>query len=443
MRERIKKYLNKEFIMSKLRLLWSKGFFAIFTGTFMIKMISFCSTILLPRVFGDPDLYGILSIVENFNSYLILIGGLGLANSVMRFCVLKEDYADKRAVFSFCLRVGTCINTAAFILVASYLALFDFKVPGVRLYIFVGLAIPMLSYIFDCITLFLRADMKNREYAKLSVTYSALFAGLQVLLAIPWKVEGALLGRYVAFGASLLIGFMMLKNNTDLFKKEKGLLSKKDKKEICGFALGGLFSNAFSMIMPMNEQMVVTMILVSESQVAFYKAASIIPTQLQFVANAIIIFIYPYFVKHTNDLEWVYANAKKLMLAMVGVIGTIVLILFPLSGFLINFIYGEQYLPALPLMRVMWFCFAINAIFRLPLGNIIGAIGKVKFSAINGGVTAACHIALDIFFIRRMGIGGAAIALTIAYLGSGIANFVYLRHIVKKDRLRRLEEGEV
>lgn len=438
---KIKKYLNKEYIKTNLKKLLEKGFFAIFTGTFLIKVISFCSTLLLPRVFGDTDLYGILSIVENFNSYLILIGGLGLANSVMRFCVLKETYAEKRAVFSFCLRLGTCINTAILIVIASYLALFDFRIPGVRMYLFVGLAIPMLSYIFDCVTLFLRADMKNREYAKLSVLYAALFAGLQVLLAIPWKVNGALVGRYLAFGTALVIGFLMIKNNTDLFKQEKTLLSRADKKEICGFALGGLFSNAFSMIMPINEQMVVTMVLVSETQVAYYKAASIIPTQLQFVANAIIIFVYPYFVQHTKDLEWVWQNAKKLMLAMLGVIGLIVLVMFPMSGWLIDFIYGADYMPALPLMRVMWLCFAVNAVFRLPLGNVIGAIGKVKFSAINGGVTAGCHILLDIFFIKNFGIGGAAVALSIAYLGSGIANLIYLNHIVKKARLEQPEEA--
>lgn len=99
--------------------------------------------------------------------------------------------------------------------------------------------------------------------------------------------------------------------------------------------------------MPMNEQMVVTVLLADETQTAFYKAASLVPTNLQFIANAIVIFVYPYFTKHSEDFGWVKNKAKLTFLALAGINCTDCIgIIMYVSAFLINIIFGKDYLPA-------------------------------------------------------------------------------------------------
>jgi O-antigen/teichoic acid export membrane protein len=94
-------------------------------------------------------------------------------------------------------------------------------------------------------------------------------------------------------------------------------------------------------------------------------------------------------------------------------------------------------MPALGLMRMMWIAFTINSVVRMPVGSVLGAIGKVKFNAINSGITAACHLVLDYIFISYFGISGAAAALTIAYIGSGIANIIYLNVLARRSEKLR------
>lgn len=430
----MEKYLTKTHLKSVIKGLKAKGFFSIFGSTFLVKCISFSSMLFLPRIIANTEQYGILSIVDNFNSYLILVSGLGLSNSILRFCALKEDLAEKRAIFEFCLKCGLVINGVILCLAVLGIFIIDFDIEGLESYLLLGIGIPIFTYIYDCVSLYLRAELKNKEYARLSVVYTACFAGLQIVLAIFLKIYGALIGRYLALMVALIVAFVFIKNGTELltFKSEK--LSPDIKRALFNFAIGALVGNAFSIIMPINEQMVVTALLSDETQVAFYKVASIGPTNLQFIANAIVMFVYPYFTKNAYNINWV---KKKMLLTLGGialVILPIVAIMFIFAPQLISIIFGSQYLPATSLMRVMCITFAINSVLRMPVGSILGAMGYVKFNAINAGVTAVIHFVLDLYFISKYGIAGAAIALTIAYLGAGVANFIYIFILVKRKK---------
>ncbi len=430
----MRKYFNKAYLKKGIGLLKSKGFFSIFGSTFLVKFISFSSVLFLPRIIVDTDQYGILSIVDNFNSYLILISGLGLSNSILRFCALREESSEKRAVFEFCLKWGLIINGVFLIIAVVAISIIDFDIEGLAPYLIFGIGIPTFTYGYDCISLYLRADLKNKEYARLSIIYTACFAGLQILFAIGFKIYGALFGRYIALIAVLVVGVMFIKKKTSFFDLKPATLTKSEKKELIYFAIGGLAANAFSIIMPMNEQMVVTALLSDETQVAFYKVASIGPTNLQFIANAIVIFIYPYFVKRSEDFKWV---KNKMLLTLGGIAAVIVpimAVMFIFAPQLISIIFGSQYLPATNLMRVMCVTFAINSILRMPVGSILGAMGHVKFNAVNAGVTAGVHFLLDLYFISKYGIAGAAIALTLAYLGAGLVNFIYVFILARKHK---------
>lgn len=427
-------YLNKQTIKKGISSLQERGFFSIFFGSVIVKMISFCSTLLLPRIIADTSQYGILSIVDNFNSYLILVSGLGLQNSILRFCVIREKYKDKRAVFNFCLNWGTVINGIALVIAVFIIFNTNLGIDGLRKYLFIAVGIPMINYFFDCISLFLRADMKNREYARLSVFYTLFYAGFQVIFAIGLKVYGAILGRYIGLFLTVLIGIVIIKKRTELFNVRASAMTGQQKKEIISFALVGLLANSFSVMMPLNEQMVLTAVVKDEVQVAYYRAAYLLPSNLQFIANAVITFVYPYFIKNMDDIQWVWKKTKHTVLALSAIILPIAIILSILSPQVIKIIFGDDYLPAVGMMRMMWIAFSINSIFRMPLGSILGAIGRIKFNAYNAGITAVLHLILDYYFITSKGVHGAAYGLTIAYIFAGILNLGYFLFILKKGR---------
>lgn len=429
----MKRYINK--LISAIKSLMEKGFFHIFIGNTLVKCVSLCSAILLPRILVPESIYGMLGTVDNVNSYLILMNGLGLANSVLRFCAMKDTLEEKTAVFRFCLKFGL-VADGLIILIYLPLLLFSTLFDGgnygaAKVYILVACLIPLLTYIQEVAMLYMRANLMNKSYSKVSVLYTILYAGFQVLLALIFSLNGVFVGRYIALSITVAICFRMLYRNKVL-SKESELLSRDEKKKIILYGMGTMISNAFSLIMPYNETLVVNLVLQDLNSTAYYKAASMIPSNLQYIATSVVVFIFPYFAKKTGQWKWVRKNSTLVILGMLGIMVPIMVVGYILTPYIILWIYGENYAPAIEIMKPMWVAFGVNAIVRVPLGNILAALGELKFNIILSVFISLLHLALDYYFISTMGIGGAAYALMIAYGVSGLCSMIYI--FTKRER---------
>lgn len=416
-------------LRSMIRALLDKGFFHIFIGNTLVKFVSLCSAVFLPRVLVPESLYGMLATVDNVNSYLILMNGLGLANSILRFCAMRETKQEKTAVFRFCLKAGFLADLVI-ILIYVPILLFTTLLSGgnygtAKPYIIIACLIPLFTFVQEVVLVYMRANMLNKAYSKLSVTYTILYAGFQIALAYWFSLGGVFIGRYIALSLTVAGGFYLLARN-QVFSKEKISLSRKEKKEIILYGAGAMIANSFSLIMPQNETLVVNLVLQDLSTTAYYKAASMIPSNLQYIATSVVVFIFPYFAKHTGDGPWILKNTKRVVIGMTCMMVPIILIGYFLSPYVINWIYGANYAPAIEIMRPMWIAFGLNAILRVPIGNILAALGELKFNLILSAVISVLHFVLDYVFISYMNIGGAAYALFIAYGVSGICSLVYL-----------------
>ena len=423
----MKGYITK--LLSAVKSLLSKGFFHIVIGNTLVKCVSLCSAILLPRILVPESIYGMLGTVDNVNSYLILINGLGLANSVLRFCAMKDTLEEKTTVFRFCLKFGL-IADGLIVLIFVPLLLFSTLFSGgnygaSKYYILVACLIPLLTYIQEVAMLYMRANLMNKAYAKVSVLYTILYAGFQILLALLCSLTGVFIGRYIALSITAFICFWMLFRNK-VIAKDASLLTRKEKKEIVLYGLGCMITNAFSLIMPYNETLVVNLVLENLNSTAYYKAASMIPSNLQFIATSVVVFIFPYFAKKSGQWRWIRKNSLLVILGMLAIMVPIMAVGYLLSPQIILWIYGANYSPAIEIMKPMWIAFGINAIVRIPLGNILAALGKLKFNIVLSAVISLLHLALDCFFISTMGIGGAAYALMISYGVSSLCSVIYL-----------------
>lgn len=429
----MKRYMEK--IKSAVKALLAKGFFHIVIGNTLVKCVSLCSAILLPRILVPESIYGMLGTVDNVNSYLILANGLGLANSVLRFCAMKETLEEKTAIFRFCLKFGIVADgliTLIFVPILLFTTLFSGGNYGAsKYYILVACLIPMFTYIQEVAMLYMRANLMNKAYSKISVLYTILYAGFQVLLALFFSLNGVFIGRYIALSITAAVCFWMLMRNKNL-SKESVLLSKEEKKKIILYGVGTMITNSFSLIMPYNETLVVNLVLENLDATAYYKAASMIPSNLQFIATSVVVFIFPYFAKKTGQWLWIRKKSLLVILGMLAIMVPIMAVGYLLSPYIILWIYGENYAPAIEIMKPMWIAFGINAIVRIPLGNILAALGELKFNIILSAFICVIHFALDYFFITTMGIGGAAYALMISYGVSSICSVIYL--FTKKER---------
>lgn len=423
----MKSLMNKLLVIVKKLL--DRGFFHIFIGNTLVKCVSLCSAILLPRILVPETVYGMLGTVDNVNSYLILMNGMGLANSVLRYCSMKETVEEKSAVMRFCLKVGL-IADGLIILIYVPLLLFSTLFSGgnygaAKNYILIASLIPVLTYVQEVAMIYMRANLLNKEYSRISVIYTILYAGFQIVLALFASLNGVFIGRYITLSITVAICFWMLYRNKAV-STEKLDLPGEEKKKIILYGMGAMITNAFSLIMPQNETLVVNLVLQDLSTTAYYKAASMIPSNLQYIATSVVVFVFPYFAKHTGEGKWISKNVKRVVLGMLALMIPIIAIGYVLTPYIILLIYGENYAPAIEIMRPMWIAFGVNAIVRVPVGNILAALGELKFNIILSAFISILHFCLDYYFISTMGIGGAAYALMIAYCVSGVCSLIYI-----------------
>ncbi|MDR1564605.1 MAG: polysaccharide biosynthesis C-terminal domain-containing protein [Oscillospiraceae bacterium] len=413
-----------------------QGFFHILVGNTLVKFISFFSAVLLPRILSKEE-FGNLGFVDNIIGYILLFNAIGLANAVLRFCSTTDDTARKAAILRFCLKLGLAVDVvlAALMLpVVMFVPLSNFE--SARGVLIFSVFIPIASFMFDALTYYLRANYRNKEFSRISVIFTVVSALTQIVLALRLRVFGAFTGRYLGFIAASFLTFLIIKKH--LSKTAEGAplvpvtLKRAEQKSIIIFSLGAMLSSCFSLIMPLNEQFVVNYILREPILTANYKAASLLPQNLQFITMSIVVFIYPYFARNYLDGKWIWKHFKLVTIGLSAGIAMVALVGALLTPFLIHQIYGDKYNDIIGLMRFMWITFGINSALRMPAGNILAAMGEVKFNLIVAIISCAIHFVLDVLFISAMGMHGAAYALTLAYIISAAISVYFLYRRCKR-----------
>jgi O-antigen/teichoic acid export membrane protein len=93
--------------------------------------------------------------------------------------------------------------------------------------------------------------------------------------------------------------------------------------------------------------------------------------------------------------------------------------------------FGESYEDS-ALMLIFSIGVVGAILLRIPLGNILSAIGMAKINAINSFIIFVLNIALSYIFILKFGTMGAAlVTCSLMWLSGFLSLFFFLRFIKK------------
>lgn len=415
------------------------GFFHILGGNTLVKVVSALSVLLFPRIMGDS--YGTFKLADDYLSYLLIANGLGMTNVILRYCSAFDTPQEQKSYFHFAVKFGLVADIA--LLVFFGLLLYLPELFGIYIVRFgadkiLGLMLfsLFLDFLFNSMQSFLRTNRENKKYARSSVIFSLSYALIPCILAVVFGVfgltmEGAVLGRYIAYAVVLIVIFKTLRS-LPAFREKPLKLSRGDKVGAVKYALNTLIANAFSLMMPYNESIVLSM-MVSKLLYNDFKVAQLVPASIQFISSSVVVFVYPYFAKNYNDGKWIFKNTKKVILGTSAVMGIISLLGIIFSPQIV-LVFGSKFKTdnAIRLMRVFFITFAINSAVRLPVGNILAAIGEVRFNIANAIFSSTVHIGICWAMTYSFGINGAAYGLLIGYVISSVAAVTYLRYYCRK-----------
>ena len=407
-----------------------KGFLQILVGNTLVKLMTFSSIIFVARILTTTEL-GTLASVDNIMSYILLANGLGLANSILRFCSIYDKPELKISILRYSFFVGLIIDVALIAVIILSYQFIPFPNNTQRYFFGLLILIPIFSFSFDCIQLYLRAGLFNKLFAIFCIVDAAVGAALDITFSYFGRVQGMIIGRYIGYIVTICFGIYIIKK-LDIFKISPAKLDKSLKKEIIKYGFLAMLGNFSSMMMPQNEIFIVNNVLKNAVLTADYRVASLLPQQVQFVVMSIIMFVFPYFAKKSKDGKWIKSKFIQLSLyvtaGMVFCIGLAVL----LSPQITWLIFGQKYMNVVPIMRISWIAFGANACIRMIAGNVLAAIGDVRFNFINNLTSLVLHIGIDYYLVTHYGIFGAAYGILIVYTLSGIASIVYLFHKCRK-----------
>lgn len=409
------------------------GFFSrkggyILSSIIISKALSFILSVFVVKHLTTND-FGNISYSYNIISFIVPFMGFGIFQSLSRFAPIANSQIEKRRLFKFTFWRGV-IASAIIILILIFLAsIITNSLPNAKEYL-ISLSFLVLSlFILESVKLLYRVFNLNKLYAYIEIGHSVTLIVLGVLLT--YFFDG--IGYVVALVLSPLIValFLTLKNKLYI-KTPPTNYNKFDKMRYWkyGFytSIGGLASKLLFSI----DILMIGYLMKSETDVALYKAATLIPFSLLFIPNG---FIQTDFVKLTREYQN-KAFLKKYIfnyLKLFGIISVIIATILILIAKPLMLFFGEAYYSAHILIPV----FAIGIIgafmFRNLFGNLLDAIGWAKTSALISIIILILDIVLNYFMVKEYEIIGAAystsILLWLSGLASAIAIFSYLKKL--------------
>ena len=430
--------------MDRLKAISSKlfktGFFHIFGSNVINRAILFLSSVILIRILSKPD-YGVYTYAWNIYSIIILLGGMGIESGVLQLA--SERNSDDRYVnniFNYGTRFGLKYNIILFVLILGIGLFAPLKVERGRILLCMLCLFPEVQLLSNMTMNRLRAQKRNREYSNLNIINSVAMLALTAGLAVALREKGLVISGYLSGILTVFLGWNLY--HARILSRETPIIGE-DRKPLLKISFISMCNNGLSQLMYLLDVFVLGIVDPQETILASYKVATSIPTALTFIPTALITYIYPYFAEHRNDKAWCLEKYKKILLGT-GVMNAVISgFLFLAAPLVVRILYGEQYLDAVPVFRILAVNYFFSGTFRMISGNLLVTQRKLKFNFYVALISSSINIVADYFFIQWWGSVGAAMATVLVVLVSSIMSTVYLVAVFRgKTEETSLEEGK-
>jgi O-antigen/teichoic acid export membrane protein len=408
--------------------LFSTGFFHVFEGNVINKIIGFLCSIILVRILSKNE-YGIFSYAWNIYSIVFLFSGLGVESGMLQ--LLSENGKDTvyvKKISKFATRFGIVFNLGLSIVLIIIGLFAPLKIEGSGKLICFLCFLPVVNFLLNNIYCYFRSLKKNKEYAKLSVINTLLYFIFTVGFVFLFREIGLVLGNYFSMTISCFIGIVIFK--AYLLGSDNNI-NNNFVKDLLRIGFISMLINALSQLLYLLDVFIIGIIDPNETIIASYKVATMIPSALAFIPQSLVIYIYPYFAEHKNDSNWCLKRYKQVILG-IGIFNFLLsTILFFFAPIVIKAIFGSQYIDSLIVFRILIINYFISGTFRIISGNLLVTQRKLIFNFFESVLSSLLNIVADYYFIQIWGSMGAAIATLLVVVFSSTLSSVYLIYTFK------------
>ena len=400
------------------------GIISVLGSNMINKIVALISNILVVRFVSQQE-YGLLSSAFNIISLVMLFTGAGTINGVLQYGSEKREDIEKLQYFKYSFFIGTMFDILLTIIVCLYSGLNFIPLIEAKKYVFMFAPTIILHFLFEYLGAIIRSKKEAKKYAIMMNVNSLSYSILSCIGAYYYGVSGMIIGRNISYVLGIVVGIMF--NYKILFLM---VLKIEQKLKFLIYSLSCCVTAALNRLLYIIDITVVSYIVKDANEVAIYKVGTQIPESLEFIPYSILIAVIPYFAENKENSKWLHTWTKRLYCysGILNLVITIVLIMG--SSTIIDVFWGEQYQRSVPIFIMLSLNYFIMATFRQTGTNILSALRAVKYNVIISCISCILNIVLDIIFVYKWGIYGAAMATVVVVIFASMLSFPYIFKLI-------------
>ena len=291
--------------------------------------------------------------------------------------------------------------------------------------------IPFLATFSEIFSSILRANLQNKKYGILQIFMTLAHYIPLIILSLIFGLTGAILSQYFYFTTVIFFSIYLCWPYLKKIKN-KSKLNRPEKKQFLKYSLVTQINSTIGGLLLIIDTFLIGLLIANEEILATYNVAAKIPHVLAFLPSCVIIYALPYFVRNNKNIDWIKLNYRRLLIIGSIIYGIITLGLVMLSKPIFIFLFGHQYLDAIPTFIVLMIGFFFSSTFKTPSINILNSMKKLKFNFYINVISIVINFISNIIFIRIFGYIGAAITTTMINIISSLAYFIYIKILFRK-----------
>jgi PST family polysaccharide transporter len=367
------------------------------------QMSQFVITAILARLLS-PDDFGLLGMATVFTGFMMIFSEMGVSSALIQ----KQDIDDGHLSSAFWLNVIVGVVLTLLLVAVSPLVALFYNQPALQPII----AVMSVGFIFASFSVIqqtiLQREMDFKAIAKVELVSILIAGAVGIVMAFRGFGVWSLVGQFLALHLIRSIVFWIISSWRPQLK-----FSMKSVRDFIEFSAHMTGFNIINYLNRNIDYLLIGKFLGAEALGFYTLAYKIMLYPLQNISWVISKVMFPAFSIIQKDLERLKRSYLKVVKAVSLVTFPMMTVLLFSAREVIIVIFGEQWAPVIPLIRIFCLCGAVQSINTL-IGNIILSQGKSGLQ-LRLGILGFFAFSLAIIIGLKWGITGVAVCYTIIY----------------------------
>lgn len=381
-----------------------------FTARVLSVLLGIAISVIIARLLG-PEGKGIYTLAALLPTLIVTFANLGIGPATV-YHVAQGRYSRQEILgtnIAFALGIGA-LGVLGGLIVALFLHQSVF--PGVAQgYLLLALALIPGTLLFVYLQNILLGAQRFKEYNLIAIIQSLLFLA-SVVIAL-WALKAGVVGALVAGAFAWFLADVVL--FLWVWKIVGGISFKLNLAYLRKASVYGLQAHLGNIIGFLNYRIDMFLVngFLNPTAVGFYSIGVGLGEKLWMVSHAASTVLFPRVAAETDEhrrKEFTPLVARSVL--WISVLGA--LAVFFLSHWLVNFLYSAAFLPAVQPLQILLPGIVALSVGRV-LANDIAGRGRPMLNTYVGAGALATNVALNLIWIPRYEIAGAAWASTVSY----------------------------